>query len=92
MLSPRAIRKALMQDRGITTAEIAAEVGCHADTVRRVIDDENVYETDNTKQIKRLFASRVGFPIAVLWPEDEDPRTSRATDPSRGATEPGAAQ
>ena len=85
MLSPKSFRKALFEERGISTAEIASEVGCSVDTVRRVVDGEIVYETGNSKNIKRLYASRVGLPVTDLWPEPDD-----QTGPTGSATqEPG---
>lgn len=82
MLSPKTFRKALMDEHGVTTAAVAADVQCSDESVRKVVNGDMIFETPITKRIKALIADRVGVPAATLWPEEDDPRTSRATDPN----------
>lgn len=69
MLNPRSIRKALLSERGVTFAAIAAEVPCSLALVVRVMADRNTYDTPKSKRIKQIASERTGVPVAELWPE-----------------------
>jgi hypothetical protein len=69
MLSPRSLRKALMDQHGVTASAIATAVPCSVGLVVRVLGDKNTYESAKSKRIKQLVSERVGVPVADLWPE-----------------------
>lgn len=69
MLNPRSLRKALMDQHGVTASAIAADVPCSVGLVARVLGDKNTYESPKSKRIKQLLSERVGVPVTELWPE-----------------------
>jgi hypothetical protein len=68
-LNARSVRKALMDQHGVTYADIAAEVPCSVGLVAHTFSDRARYETPKSKRIKQVFADRVGMSVAELWPE-----------------------
>jgi lambda repressor-like predicted transcriptional regulator len=84
VLQPASIRKALLEERGIPAAEIAAQVPCNVEIVYRVIRGDFKYDTPNTKRIQQLIAERIGMPVKELWPNEDVSGNPRAI-PDGGA-------
>lgn len=84
MLPLKWTRKAVMAESGVRATEIAAAVPCSIALVNRVISGGNVWETRNSKRIKRLIAERVGIPVEELWPEADSGSEPRAAGTENG--------
>jgi hypothetical protein len=76
VLSPKAYRKALLAERGVTAATVAAEVPCSEEMARRVFNDDFKYrEADKVKRIMEIAASQANknpdlaaVSVEELWP------------------------
>lgn len=93
VLSKKAWRKAVLADRGVTAASVAALVPCSEEMVRRVINFENSYVTDKINRIKQIASDLSEVSIDRLWPADEqkdEDSNSRSIGNNQPTNEAGA--
>lgn len=83
VLSKKAFRKALLAERGVTTATVAVMVPCSEEMVRRVFNGEFTTATNNINEIKRIAAEQADVTIEDLWTEGLGPPPPESDDTQR---------